>query len=113
MLRQAAVSLSVGSKPPGEDTVGAKQGSRPHDVCTLTVPHCSSNMDSVCSGAHNEPPPSFLPVSLKLTSHLETRWETWAELRDCILDCSNSAALHCSPNSSCTWDPCVVAMVVE
>ena len=50
MLRQAAVSLSVGSKLPGEDTVGAKQGSRLHDVCTLTVPHCSSNMDSVCSG---------------------------------------------------------------
>ena len=51
MLRQAAVSLSVGSDPPGADTVGAKQGSRLHDVCTLTVPHCSSNMDSVCSGA--------------------------------------------------------------
>ena len=38
MLRQAAVSLSVGSKPPGADTVGAKQGSRLHDVYLNTTP---------------------------------------------------------------------------
>ncbi len=52
-LRLAAVSLSVlvGSEPLGADTRGAKQGSRLHDVCTLTVSHCSSNTDSVCSGA--------------------------------------------------------------
>ena len=108
------MSLSVGSDPPGADTVGAKQGSRLHDVCTLTVPHCSSKMDSVCSGAstmnHHL---VFSPLILNLRLTRRPDGETWVESRHGILDCSNSAAPHCSPNSSCTWDPCVVVMVAD
>ena len=76
MSRQAAVLLSVGSEPPGADNVGAKQGSRLHDVFILTVPHCSSNMDSVCSGAHtmnNHLVFSPLVLNLRLTRRPDGR----------------------------------------